>query len=101
MKINREVAKQALLTGQPLKQVINRCVGKTTQAICSAVAESYNRLGERVLVDDPDVYKLNDNRWLAFRVNDFIERNDLNKIQVICKGNGQVYLVNTFAENLT
>ena len=101
IKINREVAKQALLTGQPLKQVINRCVGKTTQAILSAIAESYNNFGKPVLVDDPDIYKITDKRWLAHKVQDFIQHNNLTDIAVVCKYNGQVHVINTFAENLT
>lgn len=101
MKINRTLVEHALAEGAPLQSIVNRCVGKTTKAILYAVAKSYDNFGERIPVDDPDIYKINDKRWLALKVQDFIRTNELSRIDVVCRGSGQVFIINTFAENLT
>ena len=86
MKINREVAKQALLTGEPLKNIVNRCVGKTAQAI---------------FVDDPDTHVVRDQHWLLNEVQKVLLKNNLTAITAHRRHNGQVLITNTFAENLT
>ena len=101
MKINREVAKQALLTGEPLKNIVNRCVGKTTQAIFYAIALSYENFGKPVLVDDPDTRTVRDEHWLLDEVQKVLLKNNLTAITAHRRHNGQVLITNTFAENLT
>jgi hypothetical protein len=54
-RVRRSLVKHMLDTGEPLRNLVERAVGKTTGAILQALATSYAKPGEWVLVDDPDV----------------------------------------------
>lgn len=54
-RVRRSLVKHMLDTGHPLRDLVERAVGKTTEAILRALADSYAKPGEWVLVNDPDV----------------------------------------------
>jgi hypothetical protein len=100
MKLNRNVVKQLLERGEPLQHAANRCVGKTTKAIFYAIALSYENFGSPILVDDPDVHLIKDGTWLLNRVREVLSRNNLTAIKATSRSNGNVVIINTFAENI-
>jgi hypothetical protein len=103
MKVRRDLLKEALENGTLLYQVVDRGVGKTTQAIFRAIADSYVHFGKPVVVQDPDAKIMHEanRRWLANMVLDTLRTNKLEHIRVDVTKEGTVTITNTFAENLT
>lgn len=81
----------------PVASVVERAVGKTTGAILSALARSYEVPGKPVLVNDPDVETEYQKRHLRDITEGLIKQLGYSHLDVQVQRNG-VFIVNTFSE---